>query len=64
MLIRIMAFCSLLLNRSFVFQADDIIATYTRVAQESGHKVTIISPDKDFGQLVRTTILFGISGSF
>lgn len=28
------------------YEADDIIATYTRLAQENGHRVTIISPDK------------------
>ncbi len=35
------------------FEADDLIATYARVAQEQGLKVTIVSSDKDLMQLVR-----------
>ncbi len=35
------------------FEADDLIATYARAAQESGAKVTIISSDKDLMQLIR-----------
>ncbi|MGY8986124.1 MAG: DNA polymerase I [Sphingomonadales bacterium] len=34
------------------FEADDIIATYARNAQEEGFKVTIVSSDKDLMQLV------------
>src|SRR5437868_10391953 len=34
------------------FEADDIIATYTRLAREAGGKVTIVSSDKDLMQLV------------
>ena len=34
------------------FEADDIIATYARQAQESGMFVTIVSSDKDLMQLV------------
>tara|TARA_B100000700_G_scaffold331684_1_gene467031 strand:+ start:3546 stop:6290 length:2745 start_codon:yes stop_codon:yes gene_type:complete len=34
------------------FEADDLIATYTRIARESGAKVTIVSSDKDLMQLV------------
>ncbi|KAA0968504.1 DNA polymerase I [Aureimonas fodinaquatilis] len=34
------------------FEADDLIATYARQAQESGGDVTIVSSDKDLMQLV------------
>jgi DNA polymerase I len=34
------------------FEADDLIATYTRHATEAGAKVTILSSDKDMMQLV------------
>ena len=34
------------------FEADDLIATYARIAREAGAKVTIISSDKDLMQLV------------
>ncbi|EKV26882.1 DNA polymerase I [Caenispirillum salinarum AK4] len=34
------------------FEADDLIATYTRQAREAGAKVTIVSSDKDLMQLV------------
>jgi len=34
------------------FEADDVIATYARQAEESGAKVTIVSSDKDMMQLV------------
>ncbi len=34
------------------FEADDLIATYTRLAVEAGANVTIISSDKDMMQLV------------
>ncbi len=35
------------------FEADDLIATYARVAREAGVRVTIVSADKDLMQLVR-----------
>lgn len=35
------------------FEADDLIATYARLANDAGHKVTIVSSDKDLMQLVR-----------
>jgi DNA polymerase-1 len=34
------------------FEADDLIATYTRLARDAGARVTIISSDKDLMQLV------------
>ena len=34
------------------FEADDIIATYVRVAREAGDEVVIVSSDKDLMQLV------------
>ncbi len=38
------------------FEADDLIATYARLAAEQGAKVTIISSDKDLMQLVTDRI--------
>jgi len=35
------------------YEADDLIATYARIAREAGAKVTIVSSDKDLMQLVR-----------
>ncbi len=35
------------------FEADDLIACYAREALEGGHKVTIVSSDKDLMQLIR-----------
>ena len=34
------------------YEADDLIATYTRLAREAGMRVTIVSSDKDLMQLV------------
>jgi DNA polymerase-1 len=34
------------------YEADDLIATYTRLAREKGARVTIVSSDKDLMQLV------------
>jgi DNA polymerase I len=34
------------------FEADDLIATYARLAHEAGAKVTIVSSDKDLMQLI------------
>lgn len=34
------------------YEADDLIATYARLANSEGAKVTIVSSDKDFAQLV------------
>jgi DNA polymerase-1 len=38
------------------FEADDIIATYARMAEEAGDEVTIVSSDKDLMQLVSDTV--------
>ncbi|MFA7277129.1 MAG: DNA polymerase I [Pseudobdellovibrionaceae bacterium] len=38
------------------FEADDLIATYARLASEQGLEVTIVSSDKDLMQLIRTGI--------
>ncbi|AWK84872.1 DNA polymerase I [Azospirillum thermophilum] len=35
------------------YEADDLIATYARLAREAGRDVTIVSSDKDLMQLVR-----------
>jgi len=35
------------------FEADDLIATYARLAVEEGRKVVVVSSDKDLMQLVR-----------
>lgn len=38
------------------YEADDLIATYTKLACEQGAKVTIVSSDKDLMQLVSTHV--------
>ncbi|MEM9681751.1 MAG: DNA polymerase I [Pseudomonadota bacterium] len=38
------------------FEADDIIATYARIAKEEGAEVTIVSSDKDLMQLVNDKV--------
>ncbi len=35
------------------FEADDLIATYARLARDKGYHVTVVSSDKDLMQLVR-----------
>ena len=44
------------------FEADDIIATYARLAREAGAQVTIVSSDKDMMQLIgdQVTMLDGL----
>ena len=39
------------------FEADDLIATYARQAEEKGARVTIISSDKDLMQLVSDKVI-------
>ncbi|MDY8108428.1 DNA polymerase I [Fulvimarina sp. 2208YS6-2-32] len=39
------------------FEADDLIATYTRLAVEAGGDVTIVSSDKDLMQLVGPNVI-------
>jgi DNA polymerase-1 len=39
------------------FEADDLIATYARLAQAAGAHVTIVSADKDLMQLIRPGVL-------
>ena len=34
------------------YEADDLLATYAKMASEAGHEVMIVSPDKDMLQLV------------
>jgi DNA polymerase I len=38
------------------YEADDLIATYARLAQEQGRKVTIVGTDKDLMQLVNDSV--------
>ena len=38
------------------FEADDLIATYARLAHEAGARVTIVSSDKDLMQLVNDRV--------
>jgi DNA polymerase-1 len=40
------------------FEADDLIATYARMAEEAGAEATIISSDKDLMQLVGPKVAF------
>ena len=38
------------------YEADDLIATYTRQILEKGDKVTIVSSDKDLMQLLKSGV--------
>jgi len=46
------------------WEADDIIATYTRIAREAGAEVTIVSSDKDLMQLIEDGVVMydGLKG--
>ena len=46
------------------WEADDIIATYTRIAREAGAEVTIVSSDKDLMQLIEEGVVMydGLKG--
>ena len=48
--------CNLPFLRIVGYEADDVIATYTKQAAEKGHKVTIVSVDKDLMQLCNDRI--------
>lgn len=39
------------------YEADDVIGTLAKVAEREGYKVFMVTPDKDFGQLVTENIL-------
>ena len=39
------------------YEADDLIATYTREARDAGARVTIVSSDKDLMQLIGPTVV-------
>ncbi len=39
------------------YEADDLIATYTRQAREAGAEVTVVSSDKDLMQLVEDKVI-------
>ncbi len=38
------------------YEADDIIGTLSREASEAGFEVYMVTPDKDYGQLIRPTV--------
>ncbi len=38
------------------YEADDVIGTLSRKASEEGYEVFMVTPDKDFGQLIRPTV--------
>lgn len=46
------------------FEADDIIAVYTRQAVEKGYNVVIVSSDKDLAQLVEERVVLLNPGTF
>ncbi len=46
------AACNVVAIESEGFEADDLIATYTRLARDQGAEVTIVSSDKDLMQLI------------
>ncbi len=42
--------------RSAEFEADDVIATYAKQAEAKGHRVTLVSQDKDLMQLITDNV--------
>lgn len=34
------------------YEADDVIGTFAKIAEKEGHTVYMVTPDKDYGQLV------------
>ncbi|MDO1499219.1 hypothetical protein Q2T40_02850 [Winogradskyella maritima] len=38
------------------WEADDIIGTLSKQAEKEGYKVYMVTPDKDFGQLVTENV--------
>ena len=50
--------CGLFTMKKPGFEADDLIATYCTIAAGMGHKVTIVTPDKDLMQLVDDNVNF------
>lgn len=39
------------------YEADDLLATYAKMASDAGHEVLVVSPDKDALQLVSPSVL-------
>jgi 5'-3' exonuclease len=44
-------------NRSKGYEADDLIGTIAKQAEKRNYKVFMVTPDKDFAQLVSETFL-------
>jgi DNA polymerase-1 len=38
------------------FEADDVIGSFSKIAEKNGHTVYMVTPDKDYGQLVSDRI--------
>ena len=38
------------------FEADDVIGTYAKLAEKAGYQIYMMTPDKDYGQLVSENI--------
>jgi DNA polymerase I len=38
------------------FEADDVIGSFSKIAEKNGHTVYMVTPDKDYGQLVSDKI--------
>jgi len=46
------------------YEADDVIGTLSRQAEKAGYKVFMVTPDKDFGQLVTENVFIYRPKSF